>query len=95
MKQFNIIGLCKREYRGKGRNTTLTEVVEADSKEAAEEKFEKANPEYNPAVVNELPKSKKAKDIRDDNRQTSDGPAATDSDIEDGRDIASEHDENG
>ena len=74
MKQFQVIGLCKREYRGKGHDTTLESVIEADSKKDAEWKFEKANPEYNPAVVNELPKSKtKAKDIRDDDRLTSDG----------------------
>ena len=72
MKQYLITGLCKREYRGKGRDTTLQTTVDAANKEEAGAIYEKANPEYSAASIAEVPKSK-AKDIRDDGDMRDDG----------------------
>ena len=80
MKQYLVTGLCKREYRGKGRDTATETTVEAGSAKEAGAKFEEANKQYSAVSVKELPKTKPA-DVRED------------SDIDGGRDLASEHDE--
>ena len=64
MRSYLIHGLCKKEYRGKGRDTVIQKIVEADNKKEAGEKFNEANPEYQAASIAEQKKAK-AEDKRE------------------------------
>ena len=65
MRKYLVHGLCKREYRGKGRDTVIQRIVEADSKKEAGEKFNKEHTEYQAASIQEN-KTKPATDARDE-----------------------------
>ena len=54
MKNFNVIGLKRNEYRGNHQPMTLSDEVEAENKQDAGRKFEKANPEYKAQDINEI-----------------------------------------
>lgn len=51
MKQFNIIGLLRREYRGKNHPSTQKDMVKAESREAAGKSFEKKYPRYTASAI--------------------------------------------
>jgi len=62
MKQFAVVGIKKREFRGNFQPMTVVDQVEAKDKEEAKKIFETANPEYNAMDIEEtLPPSKPEK----------------------------------
>jgi hypothetical protein len=52
-RKYAILGLKKKQYRGSTGPTVKKEIVSADSKEKAKEKFEKENSIYEAVKVEE------------------------------------------
>lgn len=54
MKNFEVIGLKKREYRGNHLPMVTRQNIEAENKQEAGWEFEKSNPEYKAQDINEI-----------------------------------------
>ena len=72
MKQFAVVGIKKREFRGNFQPITVADQVEAKDKEEAKKIFETANPEYNAMDIEETLPSKPEKKTK--KQEPSSGP---------------------